>query len=194
MRGNPPKDEVLAAMSSPGGLFPMIDRFGQYRHRNWPGKTQTLDDLRRQREAEQKDLQEHPGPKGWDTYGGWMDGPQLRATGFFRVEKYQGRWWLVDPGRVVVLVPRHRLRPLVIRRDADHGSDALLRAVPGGGHARIQVPGPTDMGSEGLLSAFSRPAVRDVQLYRRQPAPQVRSKAGPRHLPSWPTRGCPVGG
>ncbi len=97
MRGNPPKDEVLTALSLPGGLFPMIDRFGQYRHRSWPGKTETLDDLRRQREAERKDLQEHPGPQGWDTYGGWMDGPQLRATGFFRVEKYQGRWWLVDP-------------------------------------------------------------------------------------------------
>ncbi|NLF69192.1 MAG: beta-agarase [Candidatus Anammoximicrobium sp.] len=97
MRGNPPKDEVLAALKSPGGLFPMIDRFGQYRHRDWPGKTATLDDLRRQREAERRDLQDQAGPSGWDTYGGWMDGPQLRGTGFFRVEKHQGRWWLVDP-------------------------------------------------------------------------------------------------
>lgn len=97
MRGNPPRDEVLAAMKLPGGLFPMIDRFGQYRHRQWPGKTQTLDELRRHREAEQKDLKEHPGPQGWDTYGGWLDGPPLKATGFFRVEKSQGRWWIVDP-------------------------------------------------------------------------------------------------
>lgn len=97
MRGNPPQEEVLAALQQPGGLFPLIDRFGQYRHRRWPGKTETLEDLRRRREAEKKDLQEHPGPQGWDTYGGWMDGPQLRGTGFFRVEKYQGRWWLVDP-------------------------------------------------------------------------------------------------
>nr|HPM81353.1 hypothetical protein [Candidatus Anammoximicrobium sp.] len=97
MRGNPPRDEVLAAMKLPGGVFPMIDRFGQYRHRQWPGKIQTLDDLRRHREAEQKDLKEHPGPQGWDTYGGWLDGPPLKATGFFRVEKFQGRWWLVDP-------------------------------------------------------------------------------------------------
>jgi hypothetical protein len=56
-----------------------------------------LDDLRRQREAEQKDLKEHPGAKGWDMYGGWLDGPPLRATGFFRVQKYQRRWWLIDP-------------------------------------------------------------------------------------------------
>jgi len=97
MRGNPPQVEVLGALKLPGGLFPLIDRFGQYRHRSWPGKTETPDDLQRQREAEWKDLQEHPGPKAWDTYGGWMDGPQLRGTGFFRVEKHQGRWWLVDP-------------------------------------------------------------------------------------------------
>ncbi len=97
MRGNPPQDEVLAALKAPGGLFPLIDRFGQYRHRDWPGKTNSLDDLRRHREAEQKDLQEHPGPKGWDTYGGWLDGPQLEATGFFRAQQHEGRWWLVDP-------------------------------------------------------------------------------------------------
>jgi hypothetical protein len=97
MRGNPPQDEVLAALKAPGGLFPLIDRFGQYRHRDWPGKTNSLDDLRRHREAEQKDLQDHPGPKGWDTYGGWLDGPQLEATGFFRAQQHEGRWWLVDP-------------------------------------------------------------------------------------------------
>ncbi len=97
MRGNPPQDEVLAALQAPGGLFPLVDRFGQYRHRDWPGKVKTLDDLQRHREAEQKDLRDHPGPKNWDTYGGWLDGPDVEATGFFRVQKHEGRWWLVDP-------------------------------------------------------------------------------------------------
>lgn len=30
-------------------------------------------------------------------YGGWAEGPKLKATGFFRTEKIGGRWWLVDP-------------------------------------------------------------------------------------------------
>ena len=97
MRGNPPRDEVLAAMQAPGGLFPLLDRFGQYRHRQWPGKVQTLEDLQRHRETERKDLEQHPGPQGWSVYGGWLDGPQLKATGFFRAAKHEGRWWLVDP-------------------------------------------------------------------------------------------------
>ena len=30
-------------------------------------------------------------------YGGWMGGTPGRATGFFRVEQREGRWWLIDP-------------------------------------------------------------------------------------------------
>ncbi|RYG63332.1 beta-agarase, partial [bacterium] len=30
-------------------------------------------------------------------YGGWKKGPQLKATGFFRTEQVDGKWWLVDP-------------------------------------------------------------------------------------------------
>lgn len=34
---------------------------------------------------------------GFDRFGGWADGPALKATGAFRTEKVDGRWWLVDP-------------------------------------------------------------------------------------------------
>src|SRR5205085_2288915 len=40
---------------------------------------------------------EQSAPEDWDNYGGWKPGPQLKSTGFFRVEKYRGKWWLVDP-------------------------------------------------------------------------------------------------
>jgi hypothetical protein len=80
-----------------GKLFPLIDRFGQYRHGDWPGKTHAEADLARQRAAEATDLEEHPGPEGWDAYGGWQAGPVLEATGFFRPARYAGKWWLVDP-------------------------------------------------------------------------------------------------
>ena len=83
--------------ASEAELFPMIDRFGQYRHKDWPGKTSDETEMRRQHAAEMVDLQAHREPAGWTQYGGWLDGPQREATGRFRVEKYEGRWWLVDP-------------------------------------------------------------------------------------------------
>ena len=81
----------------PATLFPLIDTFGQYIHRDWPGKTHSLAELRATAEMEQPDLQNHRGPLDWDRFGGWEAGPTLDKTGFFRVEKYKGKWWLVDP-------------------------------------------------------------------------------------------------
>lgn len=78
-------------------FFPFLDRFGQYKHKDWPGKVKSEADLVARREAEEKDLVAHPGPPDWNEYGGWEAGPTLQATGFFRVEKYQDKWWLVDP-------------------------------------------------------------------------------------------------
>ena len=78
-------------------FFPMIDEFGQYRHREWPGKTHSLEELLAHGEMEERDLISNPGPENWDQYGGWASGPQLEATGYFRVEKHEGKWWLVDP-------------------------------------------------------------------------------------------------
>ncbi|MEI7730124.1 MAG: beta-galactosidase [Verrucomicrobiota bacterium] len=78
-------------------FFPFIDEFGQFKHIDWPGKTHSLEDMAAKRQAEVKELAAQPGPKDRDQYGGWTAGPTLKATGFFRVEKHQGKWWLVDP-------------------------------------------------------------------------------------------------
>ena len=78
-------------------FLPCFDRYGQFKHRTWPGKTTSDADLAAAREAEAKDLAAHPGPTGRTRFGGWAAGPQLKATGRFRTEKVDGRWWLVDP-------------------------------------------------------------------------------------------------
>jgi hypothetical protein len=78
-------------------FFPFIDTFGQYLHKDWPGKVKSLADLKARREAEAKELARRSGPKDWDKFGGWAAGPQLKATGFFRAERVEGKWWLVDP-------------------------------------------------------------------------------------------------
>ena len=78
-------------------FIPFIDSFGQYKHKDWPGKTHSMSELIANREAEAKELLSNAGPADWDKFGGWGNGPQLKATGFFRVEKYRGKWWLMDP-------------------------------------------------------------------------------------------------
>jgi len=75
----------------------IIDQFGQYSREEWPGKVKSDADLARQLAEEEADLKAHPAPAEFDQYGGWAKGPQLKATGFFRVEKYQGKWAFVDP-------------------------------------------------------------------------------------------------
>jgi hypothetical protein len=88
----PPDEKALA-----GDFFPFIDRYGQLKHQEWLGKVHADEDLKAAVRAEAADLAAHPSPEGLDEYGGWAAGPQLPATGHFRVEKVQGKWWLVDP-------------------------------------------------------------------------------------------------
>lgn len=78
-------------------FFPFIDRFGQYIHGEWDGKIHSPQDLKSRREKEKAELAGTPRIASWNRYGGWKNGPQLKATGFFRTEKYRGKWWLVDP-------------------------------------------------------------------------------------------------
>jgi len=81
----------------PDPFLPMIDEFGQFRHADWPGKVHSLDELRATAKDEERDLGAHPGSPEWDRWGGWAEGPSLEATGAFRAQKHQGKWWLVDP-------------------------------------------------------------------------------------------------
>lgn len=85
------------APSDPDKLFPLIDRYGQFVHADWPGKVHSDDDLAERRREEEADLAARPAPADWNAYGGWAGGPRLEATGMFRVEKHGGKWWLVDP-------------------------------------------------------------------------------------------------
>ena len=88
-------DDMLNASAE--DFFPFIDRYGQFKHAEWPGKVYSDDDLAQAREVELKDLKDNPGPSDRSKFGGWASGPKLEATGRFRVQKYEGKWWMVDP-------------------------------------------------------------------------------------------------
>ncbi|MFO7974849.1 MAG: beta-galactosidase, partial [Candidatus Hydrogenedentota bacterium] len=63
----------------------------------WPGKIHSEEEMKTQYEHEIVELEAAPAIPGQDKLGGWADGPQFEATGWFRTEKRDGKWWLVTP-------------------------------------------------------------------------------------------------
>ena len=97
MKALPPEGSQPWMKMTTDEFLPCIDKYGQFKHRDWPGKTKSDEELKQAAAEEEKDLAANPGPKDWNKYGGWTAGPQLKATGRFRTEKVDGKWWLVDP-------------------------------------------------------------------------------------------------
>ena len=97
--------DIEVSLAQPFGIaanpklmeLPYLDRFGQVRQLGWPGKTHSEAELVARAKKEAATTATASSPKAFNRYGGWADGPQLKATGFFRTEKYKGRWWFVDP-------------------------------------------------------------------------------------------------
>ena len=77
--------------------MPFVDRFGQYKHAGWPGKIHSKAELVEAGREEARTWKTKPDFPGRDRFGGWADGPRLKATGWFRTELVQGKWWLVTP-------------------------------------------------------------------------------------------------
>lgn len=74
---------------------PMVDALGQWRQREWPGKTRDEAQLT----AELRAAAAEPAatwPDGWSACAGSL-AHRFPATGFFRTHHDGRRWWLVDP-------------------------------------------------------------------------------------------------
>ena len=78
-------------------FFPFVDKFGQYRHAEWPGKVHDDAELAAQVAQEREQLAEAQPPASWGPDGGWADGPTAEASGQWRVEQRDGKWWFVTP-------------------------------------------------------------------------------------------------
>lgn len=75
----------------------IIDEFGQYNAESWPDKVIDEADLRSRAQADLDLISTASLMDDRSQYGGWKDGPKLDATGYFRTEKVDGKWALVDP-------------------------------------------------------------------------------------------------
>jgi hypothetical protein len=89
---------IVLAKTDPGDAVldgtPLIDEFGQYVHAVWPGKARSLDDLKKAWAVEDEALKDRFDDRC--AYGGFAS-THAKATGYFRVERIDGRWWFVDP-------------------------------------------------------------------------------------------------
>ncbi len=94
-------DNIIAKgktpVKDPKGFFPFVDEFGQYKHRDWIDKIHSDQELKHKDSLELVELQQKASPLNRNKYGGWTKGPKLKATGFFRTEKNNDKWWMVDP-------------------------------------------------------------------------------------------------
>ncbi len=116
--------------------LPYLDKFGQVRKLDWPGKLKGEEELKKRQAAEMVAFGEDDGPRSFDKYGGWADGPQLKATGFFRVEKVDGKWWLIDPeGRLFFSNGANSIG--FDQTTPIPGREALFAWLPDAGDARI---------------------------------------------------------
>ena len=73
---------------------PLVDEFGQWIPDEWPGKAKTINDLEAAWDKEDMALR----TDNFDVskYGGFLN-TTATATGYFRVEKIDGKWWFIDP-------------------------------------------------------------------------------------------------
>jgi hypothetical protein len=78
--------------------LPVVDTFGQDTGQSWPGKVHRAEELAEDAARDLALVAATTGPAGARSrYGGDTRAPRRAATGFFRVEKIDGKWWFVDP-------------------------------------------------------------------------------------------------
>jgi hypothetical protein len=123
---------IRLAKSSPGDAvlepLPLVDEFGQWIPANWPGKASSVEELRKEWEAESAKLRAGSATDRLSRFGGFT-AASTKATGFFRVEEIDGKWWFVDPeGHLFLSVGSDVTRPEMITRTA--GREMLFRELP----------------------------------------------------------------
>lgn len=88
LRTNFPKDEKF--------LTGIVDQYGQNAKLDFPIKIHSDEQLKK---VTSEELASFSPTKQIERskFNGWKQGPKLTATGYFRTEKVDGKWWLVDP-------------------------------------------------------------------------------------------------
>lgn len=79
-------------------FFPFIDRWGQFIHKEWPNKVHSDEDLKKRTAEEKKYYENISDVANLDNYMGHIDPKyKFEATGRFRTQKVNGKWFLITP-------------------------------------------------------------------------------------------------
>lgn len=74
-----------------------VDKYGQRSGMNWPGKVFSDRDIIRADKKEEVELGKYRPAPDRDIFHAWTGRGPRKATGFFRVENVEGRWWFIAP-------------------------------------------------------------------------------------------------
>ena len=100
--GNPEFEirNITLSVDDPGDEYlgdkPVVDEFGQHNLVDYPEKIHSLEQLQAEWYTEKSDIENVKFDYNYSRYGGYLQ-KQVKATGFFRVEKIDDHWWFVDP-------------------------------------------------------------------------------------------------
>ncbi len=75
----------------------IVDKYGQFTGDDWAEKIKSDKQLKEKGRQALANLRQAEPMADRCKFGGWAQGPKLQATGFFRTEKVDGQWTLVDP-------------------------------------------------------------------------------------------------
>ncbi|WP_460117402.1 beta-agarase [Pseudomonas sp. S2_C03] len=78
----------------------LVDIYGQSTRARWPEKISSDEQLKSALAKDQQQIGTWLAERqkaALDKFGGWTKGPTFHASGFFRSEKREGRWYLVTP-------------------------------------------------------------------------------------------------
>jgi len=75
--------------------LPVLTPFNQWAHADWPGKIKSPEQLEAELAAEAKAFGSNS-DYHYCEYGGYQN-TKAKATGFFRVEEIDEKWWFIDP-------------------------------------------------------------------------------------------------
>ena len=152
---------VRLTKDSPGDAVlepkPLVDELGQWIH----AEHRTLDEVKREWAREDQTLR--ASDFGYCRYGGFA-ATRAKATGFFRVEKVDGKWWFVDPdGHLFYSTGVDCVRSEMGTRT--EGRDGVFTALP-----------PAELGQGSMVSFYTWNLLRRFGAEWRNKWPDVAAR------------------
>lgn len=123
---------LLSSVAQTPTSAPIVDRYGQYLPATWPQKVTSDADILAAKQQEDRLMKTlwQP-PRHRDPFGGATDlGWNSKATGFYRVEQHNGKWWFISPDGNPCFYTGVCTVPTLINGTPITGREALFQWLP----------------------------------------------------------------